>query len=131
MSIADCRPLTCPRYVLDIGQSEDWLALQIAMAPCLLGYGAIAKRLHADPRSKREGNIYWTWIENYVAEDYVTAVKTGSGECNSSLHSARMADSRQRASRETCGASKPRADRGAGQDLYPRDKGQFHHFACV
>ncbi|KXX79814.1 putative hydroxymethylpyrimidine/phosphomethylpyrimidine kinase 2 [Madurella mycetomatis] len=66
------------RYVLDIGQSEDWLALQIAMAPCLLGYGAIAKRLHADPQSKREGNIYWTWIENYVAEDYVTAVKTGS-----------------------------------------------------
>ncbi|GAB1320841.1 trifunctional hydroxymethylpyrimidine [Madurella fahalii] len=66
------------RYVLDVGQSEDWLALQIAMAPCLLGYGVIAKRLHADPQSKREGNIYWTWIENYVAQDYVTAVKTGS-----------------------------------------------------
>jgi hydroxymethylpyrimidine/phosphomethylpyrimidine kinase len=52
------------------------------MAPCLLGYGAIAKQLHADPRSKREGNLYWTWIENYVADDYATAVKTGSGEWN-------------------------------------------------
>ncbi|KAM3080920.1 trifunctional hydroxymethylpyrimidine kinase/phosphomethylpyrimidine kinase/thiaminase, variant 4 [Clarireedia jacksonii] len=66
------------RYVLDIGQSEDWLALQMSMAPCLIGYGEIAKRLHADPKTKREGNIYWKWIENYVADDYVAAVKVGS-----------------------------------------------------
>lgn len=50
------------------------------MAACLLGYGAICKKLHADSRSKKEGNLYWTWIENYVADDYVAAVKTGSGE---------------------------------------------------
>lgn len=67
------------RYVLDIGQSEDWLALQISMAPCLIGYGEIAKRLHADPKTKREGNIYWKWIENYVADDFTEAVKVGSG----------------------------------------------------
>ncbi|KAL1839682.1 hypothetical protein VTJ49DRAFT_1247 [Mycothermus thermophilus] len=66
------------RYVLDIGNSQDWLGLQMSMAPCLLGYGAIAKQLHADPRSKREGNMYWTWIENYVGPDYVAAVKAGS-----------------------------------------------------
>lgn len=66
------------RYVLDIGQSQDWLALQIALAPCLIGYGAIAKRLHADPDTKREGNIYWKWIETYVAEDYSEAVRVGS-----------------------------------------------------
>ncbi|KAL2142301.1 hypothetical protein VTI28DRAFT_1375 [Corynascus sepedonium] len=66
------------RYVLDVGQSQDWLALQVAIAPCLLGYGAIAKQLHANERSKREGNMYWTWIENYVADDYVAAVKAGS-----------------------------------------------------
>jgi thiaminase len=68
--------------VLDVGQSEDWVALQIAMAPCLLGYGVIAKQLHADSRSKREGNMYWTWIQNYVAEDYQAAIKTGSGKWN-------------------------------------------------
>ncbi len=67
------------RYVLDIGLSEDWLALQISMAPCLIGYGVIANRLHDDPNTKREGNIYWTWIKNYVAEDYSEAVKVGTG----------------------------------------------------
>jgi thiaminase len=49
------------------------------MAPCLIGYGAIAKRLYGDKATKREGNIYWKWIENYVADDYTEAVKTGSG----------------------------------------------------
>ncbi|KAI9846499.1 MAG: hypothetical protein M1837_003919 [Sclerophora amabilis] len=66
------------RYVLDVGHSEDWLALQVAFAPCLLGYGAIAKRLHDDPKTVREGNRYFKWIENYVAEDYTNAVKIGS-----------------------------------------------------
>lgn len=68
------------RYVLDVGQSEDWFALQIAMAPCLIGYGMIARRLFDDPKTKRDGNIYWKWIENYVAEDYVEAVQIGSGK---------------------------------------------------
>ncbi|QIW95689.1 hypothetical protein AMS68_001207 [Peltaster fructicola] len=67
------------RYVLDIGQSEDWLALQIALLPCLLGYGMIAARLHhlqiTDPPA--QPNRYLTWINNYVAEDYVAAVRTG------------------------------------------------------
>jgi thiaminase len=65
---------------LDVGQSEDWLALQMSMAPCLIGYGDIAKRLHSDPKTKREGNIYWKWIENYVADDYTEAVQVGSGD---------------------------------------------------
>ncbi|KFY72822.1 hypothetical protein V501_07181 [Pseudogymnoascus sp. VKM F-4519 (FW-2642)] len=66
------------RYVLDVGHSEDWFALQIAMAPCLIGYGVIARRLYDDPLTKREGNIYWKWIENYVADDFAEAVKVGS-----------------------------------------------------
>ena len=68
------------RYILDVGQSEDWLALQMALAPCLIGYGAIARRLHNDSNSVREGNDYWKWIENYVADDYIQAVKKGSGK---------------------------------------------------
>ncbi|CAG8425233.1 unnamed protein product [Penicillium salamii] len=66
------------RYILDVGQSEDWLALQMALAPCLIGYGAIAKRLHADAGTLRQGNQYWKWIENYVADDYTEAVQLGS-----------------------------------------------------
>jgi hypothetical protein len=70
------------RFVLDIGQSQDWMALQVAMAPCLLGYGIIAKQLHNDSRSKRDDtNPYWTWIKSYVGDDYVEAVRTGSGKC--------------------------------------------------
>lgn len=68
------------RYVLDIGQSEDWLGLQVALSPCLLGYGAVASMLYGHSETVREGNHYWNWIENYVADDYVQAVKTGSGE---------------------------------------------------
>ena len=65
--------------MLDIGLSQDWFALQVALAPCLIGYGHIAKRLYADPNTKRQGNIYWKWIENYVADDYSEAVRVGSG----------------------------------------------------
>ncbi|KAL6850667.1 trifunctional hydroxymethylpyrimidine kinase/phosphomethylpyrimidine kinase/thiaminase [Amphichorda felina] len=65
------------RYVLDVGQS-DWLALQVAMAPCLLGYFAVAKMLRDHKDTRREGNTYWAWIENYFADDYTEAVRLGS-----------------------------------------------------
>lgn len=76
--------------------SEDWIALQMALAPCLLGYGAVAKQLHGDAKTKRDDNTYWKWIENYVADDYVGAVKTGSGAwCfDSGLTKRRVADQR-------------------------------------
>ncbi|KFX89912.1 hypothetical protein O988_08426 [Pseudogymnoascus sp. VKM F-3808] len=48
------------------------------MAPCLIGYGVIARRLYDDPLTKRDGNIYWKWIENYVADDFAEAVRVGS-----------------------------------------------------
>lgn len=66
------------RYVLDIGQSQDWLALQVALLPCLIGYGIIAKRLYEDPSTVRVGSKYWKWIEQYVAEEYREAMLRGS-----------------------------------------------------
>lgn len=70
------------RYVLDVGASQDWLALQMALAPCLLGYGETASRLFADKESRTtdQGNRYWRWVENYVADDYREAVRVGRGE---------------------------------------------------
>ncbi|KAF1978337.1 hypothetical protein BU23DRAFT_595557 [Bimuria novae-zelandiae CBS 107.79] len=65
------------RYVLDIGQSEDWFALQIALLPCLIGYGMIGRRLYDDPKTVREGSKYWKWIETYVEEHYCQAVQVG------------------------------------------------------
>lgn len=66
--------------MLDVGQSEDWLALQVSMAPCLLGYFAVADMLRSHASTQRDGNTYWPWIENYVAEDYTEAVRLGSGK---------------------------------------------------
>ncbi|KAM0721554.1 hypothetical protein Q7P37_002479 [Cladosporium fusiforme] len=67
------------RYILDVGQSQDWLALQIALLPCLLGYGMIGRRLKdlQTTNPPMQPNAYLTWINNYVAEDYTEAVKTG------------------------------------------------------
>jgi thiaminase len=65
------------RYVLDIGQSSDLLALQVAMAPCLFGYAEIARFLYDDPNTKRQENIYFKWIEDYVDTSYTDAVETG------------------------------------------------------
>ncbi|KAI9321645.1 Phosphomethylpyrimidine kinase-domain-containing protein [Dichotomocladium elegans] len=42
------------RYVLDKGATGDQLDLQVAMAPCLLGYGEIGINLVNDPNTKRE-----------------------------------------------------------------------------
>ncbi|KAK3079081.1 hypothetical protein LTS18_005788, partial [Coniosporium uncinatum] len=63
------------RYVLDVGQVEDWFGLQIALLPCLLGYGMIARRLHDDSKTVREGNLYTKWIDTYIADDYEQSVK--------------------------------------------------------
>jgi thiaminase len=70
------------RYILDIGASEDWLALQIAMFPCLLGYHHIAKRLSSiqDPSAPKNANRYRQWIDNYIADDYTEAVGKGMGK---------------------------------------------------
>lgn len=108
------------RYVLDIGQSEDWLALQIALLPCLLGYGMIAARLKAEQEGRTMGtaNRYQTWIDNYVAEDYVRAVQTGRGERRLSAGRTLLyADEVYSADREACREAVADEDRGAGQDL--------------
>ena len=82
------------RFLLDIGHSQDLLALQVALAPCTLGYAAVAKMLvdHPDTRKAGGGNSYWPWIENYVAEDYVEAVRLASGKCRLKRPSGGAAD---------------------------------------
>ena len=51
----------------------------MALAPCLLGYGAAAKRVYSSTESMKKGNPYWRWVENYVSESYEEAVRKGSG----------------------------------------------------
>lgn len=116
-------PLIKHRYVLDIGQSQDWLALQVAIAPCLLGYGAIAKKIHADPKSKREGNIYWKWIENYVADDYAEAVRAGSGELHSGFTHHHLL-TLSRISGTTCSFAVSKSHRRTGANICSCDQGK-------
>ena len=58
------------RWVLDRGLSGDILDLEIALAPCTVGYGEVALRILADPARKAEGNAYQSWIDTYADEGY-------------------------------------------------------------
>jgi len=76
-SIAEARAnLAYTRFTLDCGMTGDLLDLDVALAPCLLGYGEVALRLFNDPITKRD-SPYWKWISNYAADDYQEACRKG------------------------------------------------------
>ena len=58
------------RYVLDCGLAGDVLDLHVALAPCMIGYAVIGRRLATHPDTKFEGNPYRDWIDSYAAETY-------------------------------------------------------------
>ena len=58
------------RWVLDRGVAGDILDLEVALAPCTIGYGEIARRIQAHPGLKREGNPYADWIATYASPGY-------------------------------------------------------------
>ena len=63
------------RFVLERGLAGDLLDLQVALAPCLVGYGESGERLLADPAMRRDGNRYDEWIAVYTSEAYRGAVR--------------------------------------------------------
>lgn len=58
------------RYVIDRGLAGDILDLEIALAPCTVGYGEVALRILADPNRQRAGNPYQSWIDTYADPGY-------------------------------------------------------------
>ncbi len=58
------------RYVLEAGSAGDLLDLQVALAPCIVGYAEIGQRLAADPATRWDENPYRSWIEMYAGDDY-------------------------------------------------------------
>lgn len=58
------------RWVLDRGLHGDILDLEVALAPCTVGYGEVARRILADPATRLEGNPYRSWIETYADPGY-------------------------------------------------------------
>src|SRR3954471_5212489 len=53
------------RFVLDRGLAGDRLDLEVALAPCVVGYAEIARERIADPATKRDGNPYREWLDMY------------------------------------------------------------------
>jgi len=64
--------LAYTRYVLETGFSGDFLDLLAALAPCVLGYGEIGRRLAAEKTS----DAYREWIATYAGEDYQSVCRT-------------------------------------------------------
>ena len=63
----DTATLAYTRYVLERGLSGDLLDLQIALAPCVLGYAEIGTALAGQAGAN---NPYSAWIEMYAGEEY-------------------------------------------------------------
>ncbi|WP_227321502.1 TenA family protein [Acidisoma silvae] len=70
----DLRMTAYANFFLERGSSGDRLDLEIALAPCLVGYAEIAQNLLADPETVLEGNPYAPWINSYSGEDYRATV---------------------------------------------------------
>src|SRR4051812_7968426 len=58
------------RFVLDRGLAGDRLDLEVALAPCVIGYAEIARERMADPATKRDGNPYRDWLDMYESVEY-------------------------------------------------------------
>jgi thiaminase (transcriptional activator TenA) len=58
------------RFVLDRGLAGDRLDLEVALAPCVVGYAVIAGERMTDPRTRLDGNPYREWLGMYAGSDY-------------------------------------------------------------
>jgi thiaminase (transcriptional activator TenA) len=58
------------RFVLDRGLAGDRLDLEVALAPCIVGYAVISAERIADPATRLDGNRYREWLEMYSGADY-------------------------------------------------------------
>ena len=72
--------LAYTRYVLDTGMRGDLLALQVALAPCVIGYAEIAARLAAVPGALAATNPYRVWIEEYSGAPYRQVAATAQAQ---------------------------------------------------
>ncbi|MDO9708097.1 thiaminase II [Paracraurococcus lichenis] len=66
------------RYVIDRGLAGDILDLEVALAPCTVGYAEVAQRILADPRRRAEGNPYQSWIDTYADPGYQAMAKAAA-----------------------------------------------------
>ena len=58
------------RFVLERGLAGDLLDLYVALAPCVVGYAEIGRRLKKAPTTRLDDNPYGDWIEMYASSEY-------------------------------------------------------------
>src|SRR5438477_11116211 len=58
------------RFVLDRGVAGDRLDLEVALAPCVIGYAEIARERMADPATRHDRNPYREWLLMYAGDEY-------------------------------------------------------------
>lgn len=66
------------RWVLDRGIAGDILDLEVALAPCTVGYGEIALLIEASPTRRRGGNPYESWIAMYAGAEYQSLARASA-----------------------------------------------------
>jgi thiaminase/transcriptional activator TenA len=81
------------RYVLDTGLRGDLLDLQVALAPCVVGYAEIGTTLAARPGALDAGNPYRDWILEYAGEGYQDVARRSRASLDASA-AVRMSEAR-------------------------------------
>lgn len=81
------------RFVLETGLRGDLLDLQVALAPCVIGYGEIGRSLAGRRGALDEGNPYSAWIREYSSQDY-QAVAANAGVALDRLAGLRLNEAR-------------------------------------
>ena len=66
------------RFVLDRGLAGDRLDLEVALAPCIVGYAEIGRERLADPATRRDGNPYREWLDMYAGADYQSLAQSAA-----------------------------------------------------
>src|SRR6202035_2371631 len=67
------------RFVLDRGLAGDRLDLEVALAPCIVGYAEIATERIADPATRLDGNRYRDWLEMDAGAEYPDLARAATG----------------------------------------------------
>jgi thiaminase len=73
---------TYVEFLKDIANQEDWISLQIALSPCMLGYKVIGEFLINWAGTKKDSNPYWSWIDQYSGIEYGKAVEESLSKCH-------------------------------------------------
>ena len=63
-----------PGIAAGLESAGDRLDLEVALAPCVVGYAEAVARLLDDPATVRDGNPYAAWMEAYSGAAYHAAV---------------------------------------------------------